>query len=233
METGTIRRLGADVIEYAVRARRRDHRPPRARPRPAARGAGQRDRARRPGDPAARLDADRGRRPAARAGPPRGDGREVEALVERWRDGPFGRRRGRRASPSAARPVFHVRAWDPPGRRSRAPADRVAGRAVVGTPAHAPRPARALLVLVDGGYAVTGPVLALAAARLLRDGPPQGPRPPPGRSAPGGRRSSARSAGRRCGSHRSLREVDVAGSVQGADLERVRLGPPPPADRGD
>ena len=52
------------------RRRRRDRRPPRARPRPAARRGGQRDRARRPGDPAARHHAPARRRPPPRADPP-------------------------------------------------------------------------------------------------------------------------------------------------------------------
>ena len=51
------------------RRRRRDRRPPRARPRPAARRGRQRDRARRPGDPAARDHAPARRRPHPRADP--------------------------------------------------------------------------------------------------------------------------------------------------------------------
>ena len=83
-ESGTIRRLGAEVVEFPVAADDaivglavRDLGLP-------ARGGGQRDRARRPGDPAARLDARRAgdrlhvlyREEASR---------QLVALTRRWR----------------------------------------------------------------------------------------------------------------------------------------------------
>ena len=58
------RRRGARVPDHG---RGRDRRRRRARPRPAPRRGGQRDRPRRPGDPAPRLDAPAPRRPPPRA----------------------------------------------------------------------------------------------------------------------------------------------------------------------
>ena len=71
-DAGAVRRLGAEIVEYVVEA---DDAIVGARVRelgPAARRARQHRRARRAGDPAARLDADRGGRPAAPARPPGG-----------------------------------------------------------------------------------------------------------------------------------------------------------------
>ena len=63
LESGRIRRMGGDVIAYRLPRGRGRGRAPGARTGAAARGAGQRDRPRRPRDPAARLDrAARGRR---------------------------------------------------------------------------------------------------------------------------------------------------------------------------
>ena len=59
LESGRIRRMGGDVVSYRLRAGRRGGRPPGAGTGPAARRAGQRDRPRRPRDPAARLDRGR------------------------------------------------------------------------------------------------------------------------------------------------------------------------------
>ena len=86
METGTVRRLGAEIVEYPVGDRRRDRRTARARARAAPRRAAQRDRARRGGAAAARLHAHRGGRPAARdgaGGGGRGDARPARALAHR------------------------------------------------------------------------------------------------------------------------------------------------------
>ena len=67
-EAGTIRRLGAEVLEYPIGPEDARRRRARARPRPAARSGGQRHRPRRRGDPAPRLDDPaRGRSPARAA----------------------------------------------------------------------------------------------------------------------------------------------------------------------
>ena len=116
---------------------RRGGRPPGARARAAARDAAERDRARRPGDPAARLDDRRGGRPAARDRAPGGRGRvpgrdAAVAHRARWRR-TSARGRGcsaARRSPRCAR-----------GRRPTAtPRDRGGGRrGRRRSAAHAPR----------------------------------------------------------------------------------------------
>ena len=64
-ESGTIRRLGAEVLEHTVAASRRNRECARARPRLAARRARERHRSRRSGNPSPRLDpVTRGRRAA-------------------------------------------------------------------------------------------------------------------------------------------------------------------------
>ena len=108
-EAGTIRALGAEVLEFPIGRRRRDGGCARARPRPAARGGRQRHRARERGDPAARVDASARRRRAARARA-LGDGRRG-----RHADAPVARRAGRAAAaaaprqPRGAATVFSVR----------------------------------------------------------------------------------------------------------------------------
>ena len=77
VETGTIRRLGAEVVEYPVGPDDAIVGQLRARARAAARRASERDRARRGGAAAARVDAHRGGRPAARDGARGGGGRDA------------------------------------------------------------------------------------------------------------------------------------------------------------
>ena len=86
MEIGTIRQLGAEVVEFPVRARRRGRGAPRQRAGAPPRRPRQRDRPRRRGAAAARVDRDRRRRPAAHPRPrrgPQGGGGPVRALA-RW-----------------------------------------------------------------------------------------------------------------------------------------------------
>ena len=128
-ESGTIRRLGAEVVEFPVARLGRRGGPLRARPRPAARRAAERDRQARRGDPAARLDADRGGRPPARAACARRWRAQFPALMERWREGPFEPEAVRRPHVRGGSVIFSTRPWeerdgDPalPARRSRAAA---------------------------------------------------------------------------------------------------------------
>ena len=95
VEPVLLSRLGAEVVQFPVRTRARRRGAPGARARPAAGGAAQRDRARRPRDPAARVDDHPGRRPAA---PDRAPG-------------------GRRRVPRAAQALAHR-----PARGAQAPA---------------------------------------------------------------------------------------------------------------
>ena len=119
METGTVRRLGAEIVEYPVGDRRRDRRTAGARAGAAPRRAAQRDRARRGGAAAAGLHAHRGGRPAARdgAGGGRGgDARPARALAQRP---------GARSRPCGTRPCAPARPCSPRGagpRRTATPA---------------------------------------------------------------------------------------------------------------
>lgn len=164
-ETGTIRQLGADSIEYAVMPgdaivghRIRDLELPRA----AIVNVIVRD---------------------AQAIPPRGstrieDGDRLHVLVrreqlaalrdliERWRSGPIGPRPRPPRVPEGHAPIFHVRPWDD-AEGDPATADVVAGRAVVDRLRTRRDMPGALVLLDDGYYAVTGPVLALGRPQLL------------------------------------------------------------------
>lgn len=90
----------------------------------------------------------------------------INALVERWREGPIGPRPRPKRIPEGHAPVFHVRPWTEqdgdPGTTA-----AVAGRQVVDRlRTRRDRPG-ALVLLDDGYYAVTGPVLALGRQQLL------------------------------------------------------------------
>jgi potassium/hydrogen antiporter len=163
-ETGTIRRLGAEVVEFGVR----------------------------PGDAVAGLHVrDLGLPREAivnvivrgdQALPPRGSTRieegdrlhvlvrqeaaeDMDDLIERWRSGPVGP--GRRARlPATSAPVFSVRPWND--------ADGDAGSpfAVDGVPVVERLRTRrdvpgALVVLADGRYAACGPFVAMGGSRQL------------------------------------------------------------------
>jgi potassium/hydrogen antiporter len=167
-ETGTIRRLGAEVVEYPVHEddaivglRTRELELPREAlvnvivregeavlPRGSTRVAG--------GD---RLHV----LVRQEAAP------EVRDLLERWRQGPIG--------PDAAPPrprlagaalVFHVRRWsDEDGDAARP--DAVAGLAVIDRLRSRRDVPGALVLLEDGRYAVTGPVMAVGSRQALTD----------------------------------------------------------------
>jgi cell volume regulation protein A len=167
-ETGTIRQLGADAIEVAaapgdalVGHRIRDLGLPRA----AIVNVIVRD---------------------GQAIPPRGSTRievgdrlhvlirreemgAMDALLERWREGPLGPPPRKARIPEGHAPVFSVRRWDPQVDGDAARPENVSGRAVVDR-LRTRRDVPGALVLLDDGYiAVTGPLLALGREQLLSE----------------------------------------------------------------
>ena len=88
------------------RRRRRDRRPPRPRPRPPARRGRQRDRARRPGDPAARHHAPARRRPHPRPHPPGERARALRASATAGTPARSAARRARAPMPLGREAVF-------------------------------------------------------------------------------------------------------------------------------
>jgi cell volume regulation protein A len=168
-EVGTIRRLGAEVVEYPVGP---DH---------AAAGAFVRDLGL-PHEAVVNVIV-RGEE----AIPPRGStriepgdrlhllvrrevAREVEALMERWRVGPLRRPRPPKRRMRGTSPIFSVR----PLNNSAVVGDPRSPDAVAGTPVVArlrmrrDRPG-ALVALEDGRYAVTGPVVMVGSRGDLTD----------------------------------------------------------------
>jgi cell volume regulation protein A len=162
METGTIRSLGADVVEYPVR------------PTDAIVGR----RVRELGLPRDSLLNVIVR--ADQALPPRGSTRieagdslhvlvlqevepEFRALLERWRNGPWDEQPHRRPTVRGRQVIFSTRRWseelgDP------ARPEEILGVAVIER-LRTRRDARgALVALDDGRYAVTGPTMAVGAA---------------------------------------------------------------------
>ena len=89
LEPGAVRRLGAEVAQFAVGARRRGRGPSGARPRAAARRAAEPDRPRRAGDPAARLDGRRRPATTCTCWCARRPSTDFGKLMRRWRDGPM------------------------------------------------------------------------------------------------------------------------------------------------
>jgi cell volume regulation protein A len=167
-ETGTIRRLGAEVVEYPVRdddaivgLRTRELELPREAlvnvivregeailPRGSTRVAG--------GD---RLHV----LVRQEAAP------EVRDLLARWRRGPIGPDvKPARPRLAGSTPVFHVRPWtDDDGDASRP--DSIEGLEVIDR-LRSRRDVPGCLVLVeDGRYAVVGPVMALGSRQALND----------------------------------------------------------------
>jgi cell volume regulation protein A len=164
-ETGTIRQLGADSVEYAVA------------PRDAIVGMRIRD-LELPRQAVVNLIVSGGE-----AIPPRGSTKvaagdrlhvlirrealpTMEALVTRWRDGPIGPRPRPRTMVSGHAPIFHVRPWKAedgdPGT-----VETVAGRAVVDRLRTRRDHPGALVVLEDGYLAITGPLLAIGREELM------------------------------------------------------------------
>lgn len=90
---------------------------------------------------------------------------DVEELVVRWRTGPVGSR-ARPRLPAARAPVFSVRPWSP-GDGDPADPDEIGGVPVVDRLRTRRDVPGALIALADGRYAVTGPFVALGGARSL------------------------------------------------------------------
>lgn len=165
-ETGTIRSLGADSVEYAVAPddaivglRIRDLELPRA----AVVNLIVRD---------------------EQAVPPRGSTRVragdmlhvlirrealpvMRELTDRWHSGPIGPRPRPKRIPEGHAPVFHVRPWNAVGDGDPNTTATVAGRVVVDRLRTRRDMPGALVLLDDGYYAVTGPILALGREQLL------------------------------------------------------------------
>ena len=206
-------RLGAEVVEFPVRAGRRDRRAPRARARPAARGAGQRDRPRRAGDPAARLDAHRGGRPPARARPPGGRASSSATCSRAGATGPIGAAARPRAPRPRTPPDLHEPAVErgdgDPGRPT-----AVDGVEVVEQLRTRRDQPGALVALADGRYAFTGPAASPSArrrrCRTSRGAGCSARRTTP--SARGGARSSARSRCPECADMRRRATVSPCAS---------------------
>lgn len=90
----------------------------------------------------------------------------MRALLERWRDGPVGPPPRPPRIIEGHAPVFHVRSWkDEDGDPARV--EQVAGRTVVDRLRTRRDVPGALVLLDDGYFAVTGPVLALGREQLL------------------------------------------------------------------
>jgi potassium/hydrogen antiporter len=165
-ETGTIRRLGAEVLEYPVG------------PEDAIVGARVRDL----GLPREALVnvIVRGNR----ALPPRGStrleagdrlhvllreevARELPRMLDRWRDGPVGPAPRTRAAPAGHSPIFTVRPWSDEDGDPAHP-ETVAGREVVELLRNRHDRPGALVALADGRYAVTGSLLVLGSAMQVQ-----------------------------------------------------------------
>ena len=163
-ESGTIRRLGAEVVEFRVRDE------------DAVAGL----RVRELGLPRDALVNVIVR--GLQALPPRGSTRieagdrlhvlvrqevadEVDELILRWRTGPLGRGQRPRVRDSRA-PVFSVRSWSERDGDPAAP-EEVAGVPVVDQLRTRRDLPGALVALADGSYAVCGPFLATGGARSI------------------------------------------------------------------
>jgi cell volume regulation protein A len=166
-ESGTIRALGAEVVEYPVA------------PDDAAVGARIRDLGL-PRDALVNVIV-RGER----ALPPRGSTRieagdslhivvsreaaaELEGMLDRWRDGPVGPPPRQKVRLRGGLPVFTVRRWEEADGEPAHPRE-VAGRRVIEHLRTRHDVPGALLALEDGRYAVSGPLLAVGSAAQIQD----------------------------------------------------------------
>ena len=165
-ETGTIRALGAEVVEYPVAdddaaagARVRDLGLPRdALVNVIVRG----DRALPPRGSTRIAAQDRLHIVVSR-----GAATDLDELLDRWREGPLGPPPRPRPRLRGGLPVFTVRRWEASdGDRSR-PAS-VAGRRVVEHLRTRHDTEGALVVLEDGRYAVSGPLLVIGSASQVQ-----------------------------------------------------------------
>ncbi|MBV9917572.1 MAG: potassium/proton antiporter [Solirubrobacterales bacterium] len=165
-ESGTIRSLGAEVLEYPIA------------PGDAIAGAHVRDLGL-PRDAVVNVIVR-----DERAIPPRGStqlrpGDElhvliseesahvVQSLISRWRDGPVGTAARPRAALTGRRPIFSVWSWDPERDGESAQPATIAGQSVIDQLRIRRDCPGGLWVLADGRYAVTGPLAAVGSRRDL------------------------------------------------------------------
>ena len=168
VESGTIRRLGAEVVEYQIA------------PDDAIVGARVRDLGL-PRDAVVNVIVR-----ADRAIPPRGSTRllagddlhllineesvpRARAAIDRWRSGPIGPSPRPRRPITGRRPIFTVWSWDEERDGNVARPNAIAGRSVVEQLRIRRDQHGGLWVLADGRYAITGPIAAIGSRRDLAD----------------------------------------------------------------
>jgi cell volume regulation protein A len=166
-ETGTIRRLGAEVVEYPVHPddaivglRTRDL----GLPREALVNVIVRDGEAIPPRGSTRVeDGDRLHVLVRQEVAP-----EVRELLDRWRTGPIGPGTVERPRLAGVSRVFHTRRWSEEDGDAQRPTE-VTGLRVIDRVRSRRDVPGALVLLEDGRYAVTGPVLALGSRQALSD----------------------------------------------------------------
>jgi potassium/hydrogen antiporter len=166
-ETGTIRRLGAEVVEYPVQTddaivglRTRDL----GLPREALVNVIVREGEAIPPRGSTRIeDGDRLHVLVRQEVAP-----EVRELLDRWRTGPIGPGTIERPRLAGVSRVFHTRRWSEEDGDAQRPTE-VTGLRVIDRLRSRRDVPGALVLLEDGRYAVTGPVLALGSRQALSD----------------------------------------------------------------
>jgi cell volume regulation protein A len=93
--------------------------------------------------------------------------RDFPRLIERWQRGPIGPRERPRTAFAGRPPIFSVRPWKPADGDPARP-QTVAGRAVVERLRLRQDKPGSIVILEDGRYAVTGPLLIVGSARQVR-----------------------------------------------------------------
>ncbi len=93
--------------------------------------------------------------------------RDFPRLIERWQRGPIGPRERARTGFAGRPPIFSVRPWNPADGDPAKP-EALAGRPVVERLRSRHDKPGAIVILEDGRYAVTGPLLILGSARQVR-----------------------------------------------------------------
>ncbi len=165
-ETGTIRQLGADAVEVEVAPgdavvghRIRDLGLPRAAVVNVIVRGGQAI----PPRGSTRVEAGDGLHVLIR----REEIDTLHKLVQRWREGPVGPPPRPQRIPEGHAPIFTVRGWNETRDGDPSQPERVAGRNVVDRRRTRRDVPGALVLLDDGYFAVTGPLLALGREQLL------------------------------------------------------------------
>jgi potassium/hydrogen antiporter len=93
--------------------------------------------------------------------------RDFPRLIERWQGGPIGPGERARTGFAGRPPIFSVRPWNPADGDPARP-EAVAGRAVVERLRSRQDRPGSIVILEDGRYAVTGPLLIVGSARQVR-----------------------------------------------------------------